>query len=268
MEEELTRRELFKATGVGMSVLGLMNLYGIAHAEEKSSETANPEGTPASKAPTMPESPKSTQSVLPKPVPEYKQLPLPYPYNALEPHIDAETLEIHYSRHHAAYVKNFNFAFQRLEFARTMNDMTFIKHWCKELAFNGSGALLHTLYWNNMSPRGGEPKGEFLSLIEESFGKPDTMLDIFASAAKTVEGSGWAILSYEPFTKRLFALQIEKHNDLTLFGAYPLLVCDVWEHAYYLKYRSARGTYVDHFVKLINWAEVERRYNIVRNITI
>lgn len=254
--EDMTRRELLKTAGAGASVLGLMNLYGMAQAAE------------AEKAPPMPIAPSKINIVPPKEFLECKQLSLPYAYNALEPHIDAETVEIHYIKHHAAYVRNFNSALQRLDFARSMNDMTFIKHWCKELAFNGSGHVLHTLYWSNMSPQGGEPKGELLNLIKESFGKLESMLDMFASASKTVEGSGWGVLTFEPCTKRLIVLQIEKHQDLSLFGTYPLLVCDVWEHAYYLKYRNARGTYVDHFVNLINWNEVERRYNAVKQSVI
>lgn len=242
--EELTRRDLLKNAGMGVSMLGLMNLYTTAHAEEKPSE------------------PKKTADNEPI---QCTQAPLPYAYDALEPHIDKETIEIHYTRHHAAYVKNFNSALQRLDFARTMQDMTFVKHWCKELSFNGSGHVLHTLYWGNMSPQESEPKGELSEMLKKSFGKIDYFKDQFSAATKTVEGSGWGILAFEPFTKRLIVLQSEKHQDTALWGAYPILVCDVWEHAYYLKYRSARGTYVDNFMKIINWGEVERRYDLVKN---
>jgi Fe-Mn family superoxide dismutase len=244
--EECSRRDLLK-NAAGVSMLGLINLYAPAHAEEK------------------PVDPKKTAANEPI---ECSQLPLPYAYDALEPHIDKETIEIHYTRHHAAYVKNFNSALQRLDFARTMKDMTFIKHWCKELAFNGSGHVLHTLYWGNMSAQGGQPKGELSALIEKSFKTFDNFIEQFSAAAKTVEGSGWGILGFEPCTKRLIVLQSEKHQDIALWGTYPLLVCDVWEHAYYLKYRSARGTYVDNFMKIINWSEVERRYELVKSLRI
>lgn len=252
--EELTRRELLKSAGAGTSLLGLMNLYGMAYAEEK----------PAQK----PEKPEPKKEPAAKEPIRCGLLPLPYEYNALEPHIDKETVEIHYSKHHAACVKNFNSALQNLDFARTMKDMTFIKHWCKELAFNGSGHVLHTLYWNNMSAQGGEPKGELAEIIRHSFGNIEYLKEQFGAAAKTVEGSGWGILALEACTNRLIVLQSEKHQDMTIWGTYPLLVCDVWEHAYYLKYRNARGTYVDNFMKLINWNEVEKRYNAVKGLKI
>ncbi len=244
--EECSRRDLLK-NAAGVSMLGLLNLYAPAYAEEK---------------PAEPKKPAANEPL------ECSQAPLPYPYDALEPHIDKETIEIHYTRHHAAYVKNFNSTLQRLDFARTMKDMIFIKHWCKELAFNGSGHVLHTLYWSNMSAQGGQPKGELAELIEKSFKKFENFTDQFSAATKTVEGSGWGILAFEPCTKRLIVLQSEKHQDMALWGTYPLLVCDVWEHAYYLKYRSARGTYVDNFMKIINWSEVERRYELIKGLKI
>ncbi|MBR9979020.1 MAG: superoxide dismutase, partial [Bacteroidetes bacterium] len=135
----------------------------------------------------------------------------------------------------------------------------------QKAAFHGSGHILHEVFWKNMAPRGqgGEPAGALLAHIERDFGSVKALLAQLAHTARTVEGSGWGILAWEPLGRRLVVLQAEKHQNLTQWGAVPLLVIDVWEHAYYLKYQNKRGDYVDNFLMVINWADVAARFNAV-----
>jgi len=246
MDYDFTRRDVLKSVGMGAMAIGLGSFYGTAYAAEGVS-FKEPE-----KSDTL--------------VGECKLPPLPYAYDALEPIIDKQTLTVHHDKHHAGYVKGLNEAINKLAEARASGDFSLIKHWSKELAFNGSGHILHTLYWSNMSLNGGEPEGNLLNNINKSFGSVDKFRLQFAAAAKSVEGSGWSVLVYEPFMGSLVILQAEKHQDLTLWGCYPLLVCDVWEHAYYLKYQNNRVEYVDNFMKIINWKEVARRYDIISGV--
>ncbi|MCL2408099.1 MAG: superoxide dismutase [Oscillospiraceae bacterium] len=188
--------------------------------------------------------------------------PLPYPYDALEPLIDAETVQIHHDKHHKKYVDDLNKAELALETARTAGDYSLIKHWEKELAFNGSGHILHSVYWAIMTTpdTGGIPEEYTAKYISWYFGGFDAFKAQFKAAAAAVEGSGWCILGYNPAFSRLEILQSEKHQDLTQWGVIPILVCDVWEHAYYLKYKNMRADYIDAWWRLINWNEVEKRF--------
>jgi Fe-Mn family superoxide dismutase len=187
---------------------------------------------------------------------------LPYPYEALEPHIDTETMRLHHDIHHAGYVKGLNNAMAKLDEARKSGDTSLLKHWSRELAFNGSGHFLHSIFWKNMSPKGGgKPTGALAAAIERDFGGFDAFKVHFTGAAASVEGSGWGILGYHPAADRLLILQAEKHQDLTAQGVIPLLVLDVWEHAYYLKYQNMRGDYVNAFFNLISWADVAERFS-------
>ncbi len=190
--------------------------------------------------------------------------PLPYAYDALEPYVDKETLTIHHDKHHAGYVKGFNKALEALASARAAGDHPMIKHWSRELAFHGSGHVLHTLYWGSMSPNGGEPEGALLRALELSFGSVQAFEEQFAAATSAVEGSGWGVLAHEPYMGHLVVLQAEKHQDLAIWGVHPLLVCDVWEHAYYLRYQNRRGEYVRNFLKIADWSEAARRYEQVK----
>jgi len=191
----------------------------------------------------------------------HKLPPLPYPYDALEPVIDAKTLEIHHNKHHKKYVDDLNKAELALVDAREKKDFTYIKYWENELAFNGSGHILHSIYWTIMtSPgTGGAPGENTANWIDWYFGSFDAFKAQFSAAAKNVEGSGWGILGYNPAFGHLEILICEKHQNLTQWGIIPILVCDVWEHAYYLKYQNLRPDYVDAWWKLVNWPEVERR---------
>lgn len=185
---------------------------------------------------------------------------LPYAYNALEPYYDEETLRIHHDAHHKSYVDGLNNAEKKLEEARTSGDYTLIKHWEKELAFHGSGHILHTLFWENMCPNKNDPSGQIKQQIEKDFGSFENFKKEFSAAAIAVEGSGWAILCWNPCFNKLVILQCEKHQNLTQWGVAPLLVMDLWEHAYYLKYKNKRADFVNAFYNIINWNMVNVRF--------
>lgn len=189
---------------------------------------------------------------------------LPYDYNALEPYYDEHTVRLHHDAHHKAYVDGLNNAEAKLAEARDKSDFSLIKHWERELAFHGSGHLLHTLFWENMKPKGGGPAtGKAAELIEQHFGSFETFKKQFSAAAVAVEGSGWAVLCYSPDFKELSILTAEKHQNLTQWGVAPLLTIDVWEHAYYLKYQNKRAAWVEAWWNLINWDDVNRRIKAV-----
>jgi len=186
--------------------------------------------------------------------------PLPYAYDALEPAIDKETMTLHHDKHHAGYVKGLNATLEKLAAARKSGDFAAMKALSRDLAFNGSGHLLHCCFWTNMTPeKGGEATGTLKAMLERDFGSVDSFKASFGNAAKQVEGSGWGILGYEPLSKRLLVLEAEKHQNLTMWGIHPLLVLDVWEHAYYLKYQNRRAEYVDAFWSIVNWNDVSAR---------
>ena len=192
---------------------------------------------------------------------EYLLPPLRYEYNALEPHIDEQTMRLHHDKHHLAYVNGLNDALAKLQQARESGDVSLVQNYSGKLAFHGSGHLLHVIFWENMSPKGGgEPKGALAKAMNSAFGSFEKFVTQFSAAANQVEGSGWAILAFEPLGKKLVILQAEKHQNLTQWGVIPLLALDVWEHAYYLKYQNRRGDYVKAFFNVINWEDVAKRY--------
>jgi len=187
--------------------------------------------------------------------------PLPYAYNALEPYISEEIMRLHHTKHHQSYVDGLNTAEEKLREARRRNQFDLIKHWEREAAFHGSGHYLHTIFWEIMNPRGGgKPKGELLAQIEKDFGSYELFKKHFSEAAKKVEGVGWAILVWSPRSRRLEILQAERHQFLTQWDTIPLLVLDVWEHAYYLQYKNDRGKYVDQWWNVVYWPNVEKRF--------
>lgn len=188
--------------------------------------------------------------------------PLPYPPDALEPVIDKETVTIHHDKHFAGYVAGLNNAITKLTKARETGDFASIKSLSGDLAFNGSGVVLHWIYFDIMGPNaGGKPDGKLAEQIAKDFGSYDVFWKQFSAASKAVEASGWGVLGWEPFSKCLVVMQAEKHQNLTSWGVMPIMVCDVWEHAYYLKYQNRRAEYVDNFAKIINWKKVEDRFN-------
>jgi len=194
---------------------------------------------------------------------EYKLPDLPYAYNALEPYIDEATMRLHHDKHHAAYVNGLNAALSKLEDARAKGDFAAVQALSKQVAFHGSGHTMHALFWQVMCPSAqskAPASGALYDALTRGFGSMDAFRKHFSEAAKTVEGSGWAVLAYEPVGKRLIVLQAENHQKLTVQGSVPLLVLDVWEHAYYILYNNRRADYVDAWWNVVNWAEVEKKF--------
>ena len=190
---------------------------------------------------------------------------LPYDYAALEPHYAARALELHHGKHHAAYVAGANAALEALAEAREKGEFAPINQLQKNLAFHLSGHVLHSLFWRNMSPRGGgEPDGELSTAIKESFGSIADLTGQLNETALAVQGSGWGALAWEPLGKRLVVEQIYDHQGNIGNGTVPLLVLDMWEHAYYLQYANVKGDWVQAFWKLVNWEDVGQRLQKVR----
>ena len=193
---------------------------------------------------------------------EHSLPPLPYPYDALEPYINREIMRLHHDKHHKGYVDGLNKAEKEMQKARMTNQFDLIKHWEREAAFHGAGHYLHTIFWNNMSPKGGsQPSGMLLNEINQSFGSFEKFKQHFSAAANNVEAVGWAILVWSPRSRRLEISQAEKHQNLSQWDVVPLLVLDVWEHAYYLQYKNDRKKYVENWWKIVNWRDVENRFH-------
>lgn len=185
---------------------------------------------------------------------------LPYDYNALEPHIDAETMMLHHDKHHQAYVDGLNKAELELAKARSTGDFSLIQHWSRALAFNYGGHYLHSLFWSIMGPGGGgAPSGALGDKIRDDFGSFDVFMKQFSEAAAKVEGGGWAVLHYRPLDNRLVIGQIESQQKMAHWGATQILALDVWEHAYYLKYQNKRVDYIKAWWSVVNWNAVGDR---------
>ncbi|HNQ29735.1 MAG: Superoxide dismutase (Fe) [Methanoregulaceae archaeon PtaB.Bin009] len=187
---------------------------------------------------------------------------LPYDYKALSPHISEEQLRIHHTKHHQGYVNGANAIYEKLDKARREGSDLDVKAVHKELSFHIGGFLLHALYWENMAPAGkggGAPKGPLSAHIEKDFGSFERFKKEFTTAANSVEGSGWAALTFCQKTGRLLLMQIEKHN-VNVYPAFPILMAiDVWEHAYYVDYKNDRAKYIDNFWGIVNWDTVNAR---------
>lgn len=185
--------------------------------------------------------------------------PLSYSYDALEPVISKETMQLHHDKHHAAYVNGANLAMEKLEEIRKDGVLN-IREALRDLSFNYNGAKLHEIFWQNMrEPKENNKAGGTLGdILNKNFGNFENLQKEFTQAAATVEGSGWAVL-WEDDDKRLITSQLEKHNLLGLNGARPILVLDVWEHAYYLQYKNNRMEYVNKWWDVVNWDDVEKR---------
>ena len=188
---------------------------------------------------------------------------LPYDYKALAPAMSEEQLTLHHTKHHNAYVTGANALLQKFDAARKENADLDMKAALKELSFHVGGFRLHNLFWGNLAPAGkgggGTPKGELAQALDAEFGKFDRFKKEFTQAAASVEGSGWAALSYCGMTGRPIILQIEKHNVNVVPGFTILMVLDVWEHAYYLDYKNDRPKFIEAFWNIVNWDEVNKR---------
>ncbi|WP_100372618.1 superoxide dismutase [Bacillus sp. FJAT-45037] len=193
--------------------------------------------------------------------------PLTYSYDALEPYIDAEIMRLHHDKHHQSYVDGLNKAEIKMQEARETGNYELIKHWEREAAFHGAGHYLHSIFWEVMNPNGGGiPGGELLEAIERDFGSFEKMQEHFAASANAVEGSGWTMLVWSPRARRLEILQAEKHQNLSQQDQVPLLVLDMWEHAYYLQYKNERKPYISNWWNVVNWPEVEARFDQARQL--
>jgi Fe-Mn family superoxide dismutase len=186
--------------------------------------------------------------------------PLPYKYNALEPVISQKIMELHHDKHHKSYVDGANAALEKLEKYRKGEIEIDVRATLRDLSFHMNGHVLHSIFWPNMKPpeENNKPGGKVADLINKVFGSFESFKKEFSNAAKSVEGSGWAVLVKDE-KNNLYVFQIEKHNLMHVAGFKPLLVLDVWEHAYYLDYLNDRGKYVDSWWKVVNWDDVEKR---------
>jgi Fe-Mn family superoxide dismutase len=190
---------------------------------------------------------------------------MPYDYAALEPAITGEILELHHSKHHAAYVKGANDTLDRLAETREKEDFSGLVGLEKTFAFNLSGHVLHTIFWENLSPEGGDrPEGELAAAIDEHFGSFEAFSKQLSTATASVQGSGWGVLAWEPLSKRLVVEQVYDHHGNVGMNTTPILVFDAWEHAYYLQYRNVRPDYVQKLWSLVNWTDVTRRFDAAR----
>ncbi|SEM38557.1 superoxide dismutase [Halomonas caseinilytica] len=189
-----------------------------------------------------------------------------YQYDALEPHIDAQTMEIHHTRHHQTYVNNLNAALEGTgleevpvdELVANLDRVPDDKR--QAVINNGGGHSNHSMFWQMMSPQGGgQPKGKVAEAIDSELGGFDAFKDAFTKAALGRFGSGWAWLSVDPQGKLVVENTLNQDSPL-MHGNTPVLGLDVWEHAYYLKYQNKRPDYIAAFFNVVDWDEVERRY--------
>ncbi len=197
--------------------------------------------------------------------------PLPYAYEALEPHIDAGTMRLHHDKHHLAYVNGLNAAEKALAEARAANAFEEIEKLQRQVAFHGSGHYNHTVFWRNMKPAGEAkpaPEGDLLRRIEADFGSLAACRAQLGAAATRVEGNGWGVLAWHPGLGRLLTMALMSQQNSQVTGAVPLLMCDVWEHAYYLKYQNRRADYVAAWWNVVDWANVEERFAAARALAI
>jgi len=188
---------------------------------------------------------------------------LPYGYKDLEPYISEGLLRLHHDKHHKAYINNANTILEKLDKAREKDEELDMKAALKSLSYNIGGHVLHSLFWSNLAPKdedgGGEPSGELGEAIKKEFRNFGRFKREFGETAKSVEGSGWAALTYCKQTKRPIIMQIEKHN-VNVFPMFNIiLVLDMWEHAYYLDYKNEKAKFIDAFWNIVNWEEANKR---------
>ncbi|WP_227376187.1 superoxide dismutase [Haladaptatus halobius] len=188
--------------------------------------------------------------------------PLPYDYDALEPHLSEQVLTWHHDTHHQGYVNGLNGAEETLAENRESGEFGSSGSAIRNVTHNGCGHYLHTLFWDNMDPNGGgEPEGELADRIEEDFGSYEGWKGEFEAAAKNA--SGWALLVYDPVAKQLRNLVVDKHDQGALWGSHPILALDVWEHSYYYDYGPDRGDFIDNFFEVVDWDEVADQFENV-----
>ncbi|GBF16777.1 superoxide dismutase [Rhodococcus sp. Br-6] len=194
---------------------------------------------------------------------------LPYDYAALEPHISGKIMELHHDKHHAAYVAGANTALDKLAELREADALApAVNLHEKNLAFHLGGHTNHSVFWNNLSPEGGDkPEGELAAAIDDQFGSFDAFRSHFSANANAIQGSGWSILAWDSIGQRLIIVQLYDQQGNISIGLTPLLMLDMWEHAFYLDYQNVKGDYVNAFWNIVNWADVADRFTKARTQT-
>lgn len=193
---------------------------------------------------------------------------LPYDYSALEPHISGKIMELHHDKHHAAYVAGANTALEKLAEARESGDLGAVNLHEKNLAFNLGGHTNHTVFWHNLSPEGGgEPEGELAEAIKDQFGSFAAFQAHFTATATGIQGSGWSVLGWDSIGQRLAIFQLFDQQANVPVGITPLLMLDMWEHAFYLDYLNVKADYVKAFWQIANWQDVAARLDRARTAT-
>jgi len=199
---------------------------------------------------------------------EYTLPDLPYDYGALEPHISGRIMELHHDKHHATYVAGANTALERLAEARDKGALETVNLYEKNLAFNLAGHLNHAVFWVNLSPDGGDrPAGDLATAIDEHFGSFDAFQKHFAAAAVGIQGSGWAVLAWDSVGQKLIVFQLYDHQGNLPLGVVPIVLLDMWEHAFYLDYVNVKADYVKAWWNIVNWADAAERLNRARTQT-
>jgi Fe-Mn family superoxide dismutase len=192
---------------------------------------------------------------------DYTLPDLPYDYGALAPHIAPEIMELHHSKHHNTYVTALNQTLEKLAAAREADDYGSIVGLERTLAFNLGGHVNHSIFWTNMSPDGGDkPTGDLAAALDEHFGSFDRFRAHFTAAATTIQGSGWAILAHDRLGGRLLIHQLYDQQAQLPAGQTPIVMLDMWEHAFYLQYRNVKPDYVKAWWNVVDWADAERRH--------
>ena len=193
---------------------------------------------------------------------------LTYDYGALEPHISGKIMELHHSKHHAAYVAGVNGAIDALAEARDKNDFGAINKLQKDLAFHLGGHVNHSIFWKNLTPNSeGRPDGELAAAIDEFFGSFDKFQAHFNATALGIQGSGWAFLAWDSIGERLIIEQLYDQQGNLAAATIPLLMLDMWEHAFYLDYKNVKGDYVKAFWNIVSWSDVATRFEAARKQT-
>jgi len=201
-------------------------------------------------------------------VADYALPDLPYDYGALAPHISGEIMELHHSKHHNAYVTGANTALEQLAEARDKDSLGTVNMLSKNLAFNLAGHVNHSVFWPNMSPDGGDkPDGELGAAIDDAFGSFDAFRAHFAANALGIQGSGWSILAWDTLGQKPILCQLYDHQGNLSVGLVPLLMLDMWEHAFYLQYKNVKADYVTAWWNVVNWADVQARFEAARSTT-
>ena len=199
---------------------------------------------------------------------EYTLPDLPYDYGALEPHISGRIMELHHDKHHATYVAGANTALERLAEARDKGALETVNLYEKNLAFNLAGHINHAVFWVNLSPDGGDrPVGDLATAIDEHFGSFDAFQKHFAAAAVGIQGSGWAVLAWDSVGQKLIVFQLYDHQGNLPLGVVPIVLLDMWEHAFYLDYVNVKADYVKAWWNIVNWADAAERLSRARTQT-